>query len=49
MFDPILVTTDGSVLGNLALPIAADLARKYDNSYGFRIISYMLRLHLRRE
>ena len=32
MFDPILVTTDGSALGNLALPIAADLARKYDSS-----------------
>ena len=32
MFDPILVTTDGSALGNLALPVAADLARKYDSS-----------------
>jgi nucleotide-binding universal stress UspA family protein len=29
MFDHILVTTDGSPLSNLALPIAADLARKY--------------------
>ena len=32
MFDHILVTTDGSALGNLALPVAADLARKYDSS-----------------
>ena len=32
MFDHILVTTDGSDLGNLALPVAADLARKYDSS-----------------
>ena len=32
MFDHILVTTDGSALGNLALPIAADLARKYGGS-----------------
>ncbi|MBB6097898.1 nucleotide-binding universal stress UspA family protein [Deinobacterium chartae] len=31
MFDRILVTTDGSVLGNLALPYAADLARRYDS------------------
>ena len=31
MFDRILVTTDGSALGNLALPVAADLARKYDS------------------
>ena len=31
MFDHILVTTDGSALGNLALPVAADLARKYDS------------------
>lgn len=29
MFDHILVTTDGSALSNLALPIAADLARTY--------------------
>ena len=29
MFDPILVTTDGSALGNLALPHAAALARAY--------------------
>lgn len=29
MFRHILVTTDGSPLGNLALPTAADLARKY--------------------
>lgn len=29
MFHHILVTTDGSPLGNLALPAAADLARKY--------------------
>ncbi|ULH13850.1 universal stress protein (plasmid) [Deinococcus sp. KNUC1210] len=27
MFERILVTTDGSTLGNLALPVAADLAR----------------------
>ena len=32
MFDHILVTTDGSALGNLALPVAADLARRYDSS-----------------
>jgi nucleotide-binding universal stress UspA family protein len=32
MFDHILVTTDGSALGNLALPVAADLARKYDSA-----------------
>ena len=31
MFDRILVTTDGSALGNLALPVAADLSRKYDS------------------
>ena len=31
MFDHILVTTDGSALGNLALPVAADLAQKYDS------------------
>jgi nucleotide-binding universal stress UspA family protein len=31
MFKQILVTTDGSPLGNLALPLAADLARKYDS------------------
>lgn len=29
MFQQILVTTDGSPLGNLALPVAADLARTY--------------------
>lgn len=29
MFRQILVTTDGSPLGNLALPVAADLARTY--------------------
>ena len=32
MFDHILVTTDGSALGNLALPVAADLARRYDSA-----------------
>ena len=32
MFDHVLVTTDGSALGNLALPVAADLARKYNSS-----------------
>ena len=32
MFDHILVTTDGSALGNLALPVAGDLARKYDSA-----------------
>jgi nucleotide-binding universal stress UspA family protein len=32
MFDHILVTTDGSPLGNLALPVAANLARKYDSA-----------------
>ena len=31
MFDRILVTTDGSALGNLALPVAADLSWKYDS------------------
>ena len=31
MFDRILVTTDGSPLGNLALPYAADLARRYSS------------------
>lgn len=29
MFERILVTTDGSPFANLALPVAADLARKY--------------------
>ncbi|WP_180969939.1 universal stress protein [Deinococcus planocerae] len=29
MFHRILATTDGSALGNLALPFAADLARRY--------------------
>lgn len=29
MFHHILVTTDGSPLGDLALPVAADLARRY--------------------
>lgn len=32
MFDRILVTTDGSPLGNLALPYAADLARRYSSA-----------------
>jgi nucleotide-binding universal stress UspA family protein len=32
MFDRILVTTDGSPLGNLALPYAADLARHYSSA-----------------
>lgn len=32
MFDHILVTTDGSALGNLAPPVAADRARKYDSA-----------------
>jgi nucleotide-binding universal stress UspA family protein len=32
MFDRILVTTDGSALGNLALPYAADLARHYSSA-----------------
>ena len=32
MFDRILVTTDGSLLGNLALPYAADLARRYSSA-----------------
>ncbi|WP_293910440.1 universal stress protein [Deinococcus sp.] len=31
MFDHILVTTDGSALSTLALPVAADLARTYDS------------------
>lgn len=32
MFDHILVTTDGSALGSLAPPVAADRARKYDSA-----------------
>ncbi|WP_161884248.1 universal stress protein [Deinococcus alpinitundrae] len=32
MFNHILVTTDGSALSHLALPFAADLARKYDSA-----------------
>ncbi|GBF08052.1 universal stress protein [Deinococcus aerius] len=32
MFQHILVTTDGSPLGHLALPYAADLARRYGSS-----------------
>lgn len=32
MFGRILVTTDGSPLGNLALLVAADLARKYNST-----------------
>jgi nucleotide-binding universal stress UspA family protein len=32
MFNHILVTTDGSALSHLALPVAADLARKYESA-----------------